>query len=71
MTWALIKDGKVVNVILASAEFISTISGQYQACIDITNSDPCPHIGWVFDGSTLTDPNPPVVVEPPAPEVPQ
>lgn len=56
MRYALIKNGIVVNVIIADPTFILGIQSQYDACIDVTNTYCGP--GFLYDGVSFTDPNP-------------
>ena len=52
--YALIKDGFVVNTILADKEFVKQILNQWDYIINIDNARPYPGIGWMFnsiDGS--------------------
>lgn len=55
MRYALIKDGIVVNTIVAEQPFIDTIKDQYDAVIENDSAA----IGWTYDGSVLA---PPVIV---------
>jgi uncharacterized protein with von Willebrand factor type A (vWA) domain len=55
MTYALIKDGKVVNTIEADDSFINQISSQYDACVNITSLDPMPGKDWDYDGTSFAD----------------
>lgn len=52
MIYALIKNGIVENTIIADANFISGISGQWDACVDIT-ATPEVGINWQYDGSNF------------------
>lgn len=60
--WAQIKDGTVVNNIIADQDFINQICGTegewngiYQ-CIDITSSTPEPEIGWKYINGNFSEP---------------
>lgn len=57
MIYALIKSGVVINTIVADADFIASISANWDYCIDITSIDPQPWQGWTYDGSTFTAPS--------------
>lgn len=46
--YALIKNGAVINTIVATAEFIETIKDQWQACVDITDMQPRPGLKWTY-----------------------
>ena len=46
--FALIKDGIVVNIIVSDHSHINSISGQYEACIDIANMKNKPNIGDLY-----------------------
>lgn len=67
MIYALIKDGKVVNTIVADAEFVTLISSQYDECIRIDELPEVPGIGWEYIDSVFTNPNV-IVEEPPVEE---
>lgn len=56
MVYALIKDGKVENMIVADEAFISKIQAQWEHCVRVDNLDVQPSIGWDFDGSDFSDP---------------
>jgi len=56
MVFALIQNGLVENVIVADANFISGISGQWQYCVRIDQLDPVPGIGWTYDGANFAPP---------------
>lgn len=51
MIYALIKNGIVVNVIVADPNFISLIQSKWDYCVRIDNLNPCPRIGDLYDGS--------------------
>jgi len=57
--YALIKNGVVVNVIVADANFIALIQSQYDSCVVITNNPGDPGIGWTYDGTNFAPPTPP------------
>jgi len=59
MKYALIKDGNVVNVIEAEADFATTLEG-YDAVVESGDAG----IGWGWDGEVFT---PPDTQEPPPP----
>lgn len=67
MIWALVKDGKIENMIVADETFIPHISAQYSHCVNVTDVENKPHIGWNYDGTNFSDPNPPAPIEEPAP----
>lgn len=54
MEFALIKDGKVVNVIVADQAFADSIAHEWDAVVASTGAG----IGWTYDGTTF---HPPVV----------
>ena len=54
--YALIKNGVVVNCIVATQEFInSVISSQYDDCVEYTD-DMCVGPGFSWDGNTFIPP---------------
>ena len=57
MRYAIISNGKVANIIQATA---------WPDGIDITGMEPMPGIGWDYDGTTFTAPEPDELPEPPA-----
>ena len=59
--WALIKNGFVVNTILADEEFIKLISNEYDYIVDIDNANPYPSIGWLFNPTDGSFETPPVI----------
>ncbi|ARU04762.1 hypothetical protein CCO03_08790 [Comamonas serinivorans] len=66
LTYALIKEGAVVNTIVADADFVATIASEWDHIEPAGDAG----IGWSWDGGTFT---PPVVapVDPGPPAVPQ
>lgn len=56
MIYALVKNGVVINTIVADDNFISTISSNYDACVRVDNIDNPPSIDWLYDGQNFTDP---------------
>ena len=57
MKFALIQNDYIVLIIdTSSADDLGDIRS-YQACIEITNQDPMPAVGWKLDGSVLIDPS--------------
>lgn len=61
MRYALINHGAVVNVILASQEFIDTLQ-DYQHALQLAEDSPV-GVGWGWDGENLVPPP-----EPPPPD---
>lgn len=53
MVWAIIKDGIVINAIVADKEFIDSY---YPDAINIDNLNPRPSINWSYDGVNFTAP---------------
>lgn len=53
--YALIKSGKVVNVIMAEPEFIATIANEYDHCelLDTPEEQKVTGIGWEWDGTNF------------------
>lgn len=58
MIYALIKDGIVKNRIVADSDFIALIADKWDFCIQVSGMDPEPQIGWLYDGSTFSEPTP-------------
>lgn len=56
MIFAIIKDGIVINVVVASQEFIDAHFKDYTK-VSIPESPGSPGIGWIYDGVTFTNPN--------------
>ncbi len=56
--YALIRNGVVRNVIVATGDFIATILANWDAAIDISDLDPKPGIGWTYNGTTFSPPPP-------------
>lgn len=56
MIWALIKNGKVENTIIADQDFIDRISSQWDQCIRIDEMERMPGVGWDHDGSSFVFP---------------
>lgn len=54
--FALIKNGVVVNTIVADDDFIDQIEDQYDHCVDTSDMIQRPPIGWSYDGSNFTPP---------------
>lgn len=59
MFYALVKNGVVVNTIVADADFIALIQSQYDHCVQITNEPGSPSMGWTYDGTSFSPPTPP------------
>jgi hypothetical protein len=57
MIFALIKDNKVVNVIVSQPDFISQIESSYDACVRIDELEVSPAIGWDYVDSVFINPN--------------
>lgn len=54
MKIALIQDNKVVEIKdFASEEALQEVAMSYQLSLNITDSNPVPQVGWVFNGSIL------------------
>lgn len=62
MRYALINHGAVVNVILASSEFIATLQG-YQHALQLAEDSPV-GVGWGWDGEVCTPPPEPAQPQP-------
>ena len=56
MYWALIKNGIVINTIVADAKFIDLIKDQYDFCLELEHQPGGPGIGWNYDGQNFTPP---------------
>lgn len=57
MILALIRNGVVAQVVTANSdEEVNAYSVSADAAIDITNMNPQPVVGWLFDGVRLTGP---------------
>ena len=54
--YALIKNGIVENVIVASAEFIAKISAKYDSIVQVDKLPVRPGVGWTFDGDLFDNP---------------
>jgi hypothetical protein len=54
MTWALIKNGLVENVIVADIEFIKGICDQWDFCQGLPENSPV-GIGWTYIDGEFTD----------------
>lgn len=61
MRQALIKDGKVKNVIVANEKFLSRIRQQWDHIVELSK-DTSVGIGWSYDGQNFSAPQP----EPPS-----
>ncbi len=59
MDYILVKDGVVVNRIVASPEFVESIRSDYDSIVECDGSGASP--GWTYDGVSFTNPSPPVV----------
>lgn len=66
MRYAIVKDGVVVNIIEYEAQPSTPPSGFDEGNQAIQADAVSP--GWHYANGTFTDPNPPVVVEMPAPK---
>jgi hypothetical protein len=55
---ACVKNGLVDNVVVCSDEFAATVtlSGEYDALINITALSPRPEIGYSYDGANFSPP---------------
>ena len=61
MNYALIKSGRVESIVVAEAEFVATITEQWD------HIEPAPEgcaIGWAWGGEAFTPPAPPPAPEP-------
>lgn len=56
MIFALIKNGIIMNCIVADQGFIDLISSQWDYCIRIDEIDPRPGINWTYDGENFNPP---------------
>lgn len=56
MIIALVKENIVVNTIVADQAFVDYIRNDFQACIDITNLNPKPGIGWQYVEGSFINP---------------
>jgi hypothetical protein len=56
MNYALIRDNKVVNIIVADEGFIDTIKAEYDSVVNVV--DTSVGIGWLFDGESFVQPEP-------------
>lgn len=56
MLCALVSNGIVVEIKEVTLEEIQEISNLYSNIVDITNSNPCPQVGWSFNGAILIPP---------------
>lgn len=56
MIYALIKNGVVINCIVADETFAAHIRPQYDFVIRVDELDPQPGIGWLYDGDEFTAP---------------
>lgn len=63
MIFALIKDGVVVNTILADSAFVQAHYSDYTA-VELPTAPGGPGVGWKYNGSQFASPDP-VVVTPP------
>lgn len=70
MYWALVKNGVVDNVIVSDDDYAQTYINRdaYDAVVKVTDLEPRPGPGWLYDGSTFADPNPPDQTEAPPPQ---
>jgi hypothetical protein len=71
MIYALIKDGEVKNVIKAEADFIAQIAEQWDLCVEVSELEERPSVGWKHENGEFKNPKPPVVppVKPPSLEL--
>ena len=56
MIWALIKNGKVENTIIADQNFIDQIAADWDLCVPVDELEPQPGIGWDHNGSNFVSP---------------
>lgn len=54
--FALIKDGKIKNIIVADEAFIALIQNEWDYCIEIVGELDVPSIGWSYDGQNFSKP---------------
>lgn len=52
--YALIKNGKVKNIILADAEFLPHIQSEWDYIVNVEELSPRPSIGWDYDQPSNT-----------------
>ena len=64
MQYALIKNNLVENVAEGDQAWADAVAPDWQAVVDITNSDPAPGIGWAYNNGQFTPPPAPPVPEP-------
>jgi len=57
--YALIKDGLVVNVIVADEGFLPLIASDYDAIIQVSLEPGSPCIGWSYNGRKFAPPGNP------------
>jgi len=62
MNFALVKNNLVENVSEADQAWADSVASEWQAVVNITNTNPQPGIGWGYSGGVFTAP-----VIPPAP----
>lgn len=56
MVFCLIKDGVVVNAIVADQSFVDLIKSQYDFVIQTDDLDPQPGVNWLYDGEEFSPP---------------
>jgi hypothetical protein len=66
MRYAIIKDGVVVNVIEYESQPSTPPDGFEEGHVAIQNNTASPN--WHYANGTFTDPNPPAVIDMPAPK---
>lgn len=54
--YALIRGGRVANVIVADAAFAARVAGDWAAVVDVSALTPRPGPGWAHDGTSFTAP---------------
>lgn len=64
MQYALIKNNLVENVAEGDQAWADAVAPDWQAVIDITNTNPAPGIGWSYTNGQFTPPPAPPVPEP-------
>jgi hypothetical protein len=62
MEYALIKNKKVENIIVADDDFAAKIAPKFDAVVKVNPGEA--NIGWDYDGTKIIVPPPPPVVDP-------
>lgn len=56
MIFAVIKNGVVINTIVADQAFVDSVSSDYGACVRIDQLDPVPGMGWTYVDGVFAPP---------------